>query len=338
MNLRSRLTLIGVGLTAIFHSSVLFGQGLRFDPPAPNDFQVAIAKMPEDDRKAIAKAAGDVFPVFVFIPGIMGSKITKLLSDGRSKVIWGEVTGGIFSRPDADLAYDENDKVKVNVLNEFYVYRKSFDVYGEAIQTIKYLDITGDNIRLFAYDWRQSNVKSAQDFSQWLCANKSAIGDRPVVFMAHSMGGLILKYWLKHTFDVDGCGGEDGKFAKWVHVKKIIFLGTPHYGAPKAITAFADQYYLMVDPDTLAGKLFGDLDANTLSSGINKYGATFPSAYELLSIVNTSTCFNNADWPHPIEVRQPDGSVHSHIDLFSPNTWALFQWPKQLSVPRDKFM
>ena len=208
-------------------------------------------------------------------------------------------------------------KSKRRFFDEFYVYRKSFDVYGRAIETIRYSEISeGDNLRRFAYDWRQSNIKSAQDFSNWLCSIRQTISGRPVVFMAHSMGGLVLKYWLEHFYDSGGCGGDNGNFSKWIKVKKIIFLGTPHYGAPKAITAFADKYYLMVDPDTLAGKLFGDIEASTLSRDINQYGATFPSAYELLPIVNTTTCFNKPEWPQSIEIRQTDGTVHTRIDLF----------------------
>jgi hypothetical protein len=306
--------------------------------PSGSKFRAQIATLPPDQREAVRETAAQVFPVFVFLPGILGSKLVKKLPDGTNKTIWGEYNG-LFVPPDPDLAYAETDQVTADVLDEYYALKRAVDVYGQAIQTIKYMDVSnGDNVRLFAYDWRQSNVKSAERFSEWLCDNRPTIQGRPIVFMAHSMGGLVLKYWLKSGYSSATCAGQ--KFSDWIRIKKVIFLGTPHYGAPKAITAFGDRYYMMVDPDSLAGKLFAGIDANTLSKAINLFGATFPSSYELLPIINTTDCFKDRDWPSPIEILQPDNTRHTDIDLFKPSTWELFKWPRHLSpsISRDKFV
>src|SRR5262249_15317647 len=129
-------------------------------------------------------------------------------------------------------------------------------------------------------------------------------------------------------------------FSKWIKIKKIIFVGTPNYGAPKAITAFAGRYYLMVGPDSLKGRFFGGIDANTLSRSINLFGATFPSAYEMLPVLNTTDFFQDPQWQHPLEIRQLDGSTHTNVDLFNASTWELFRWPKSLSdsINRQQFM
>jgi pimeloyl-ACP methyl ester carboxylesterase len=336
----------GRGLSAIcltiFVASALpsSAQEILFAQPPGSKFRASIAALPPDQQQAVRETVTEVFPVFVFLPGILGSKLVKKLPNGNDKLIWGQYQG-VFTAPDPDLAYADTDQVTPDVLDEYYAFGKGVDVYGQAINTIKYLDLSsGDNVRLFAYDWRQSNVKSARRFSEWLGEKRSTIEGRPVVFMAHSMGGLVLKYWLKNGYRSEGCTSENRKFTEWIKIKKIIFLGTPHYGAPKAIAAFGDQYYLMVDPDTLVGKLFAGVDARTLSRSINLFGATFPSSYELLPIINTSDCFKDSDWPYPIEIRQPDNTSHTNIDLFNPSTWELFKWPKQLSptIPRDKFV
>ena len=267
----------------------------------------AMASLPSNDRQSVAAAVGEVFPVFVFIPGIMGSKLTKTLADGTQKLIWGEMQGA-FAKPDADLAYSENDRVEPEVLNEYYAVGRGFDIYGKAIHSIRSMDLSvGDNVRLFSYDWRQPNAKSSADLSKWFCKSnqRTALSGRPVVFIAHSMGGLVLKRWLKHAYEANGCEGSADKFAAWIKVKKIVFLGTPHFGAPKAIAAFADKYYLLVDPDTVVGRVFGGLDATFLSAAVNHFGATFPSAYELLPIVNTTSASTNLTGPTPLKFRKP---------------------------------
>lgn len=149
-----------------------------------------------------------------------------------------------------------------------------------------------------------------------------------------------MKSWLKNIYESQGCSADE-KFSDWVKIKKIFFLGTPHYGAPKAVMAFADQYSLLIDAaDTTMNRLLGGLDAATVSKSINAYGATFPSAYELLPVVNTNSCFKEPGWPSPILVKQSNGTTHSDIDLFNEGMWNVLKWPKNLGagLDRSKFM
>jgi hypothetical protein len=315
-------------------------QAIKFQLPAGSEIRAAIDRLPSGQQTAVRQAAAEVFPLFVFIPGIMGSRLTKTLPSGAEKVIWGKF-GGVFAKPDSELAYSEGDKIRADVMDEYFAFNTSFDVYGKAIDALRYMDLSaGDNVRPFAYDWRQSNAKSARDFAAWLCKNKDEFQKRPLVLLAHSMGGLVLKSWLKNIYNSEGCTAGE-KFADWVKVKKIFFLGTPHYGAPKAVTAFADVYSILVDrDDSTMSSILGSIDAVTMSKSINAYGATFPSAYELLPIVNTNKCFKETGWPATVSVKQTNGDVHNDIDLFDKTTWGLFKWPKVLSeeIDRQKFL
>lgn len=331
-----------MSLAAAFAScSPATAQSIKFQLPPGQEISAAIDKLTPRERTAIRKTAAEVFPLFVFIPGIMGSRLTRTLADGSEKLIWGRTkVGSIFSAPDADLAYSEDDKIKAEVMDEYFVPGTSFDIYGSAVRTLQYLDLSsGNNVRLFAYDWRQPNKKSGRDFAAWLCKAQEEFRSRPVVVLAHSMGGLVLRSWLKHIYESEGCDAGS-KFSDWLRIKKIFFLGTPHYGAPKAVMAFADQYSLLVDTDSTMSRLLGGIDAATFSKSINAFGATFPSAYELLPAVNGSACFQEPSWPFPVQVRPQNGSVHSHIDLFDPDIWTLMKWPRNLgpSMDRAKFM
>lgn len=71
--------------------------------------------------------------------------------------------------------------------------------------------------------------KRAGNFADTL-ANEG-LGDRPIVFIAHSMGGLILKHLI---VDSQILPGQDRKrIVGWI--RGIVFCGTPHRGS-----AFAD--------------------------------------------------------------------------------------------------
>lgn len=311
---------------------------LRLPPGA--QVQAAIDLLPADQKAAMNEAAAEVFPLFVFVPGIMGSRLTKTLPGGKSVVIWGRADG-VFSSPNTYLQYDTSDQVKAEPLDDYYVLNRAFDVYGRAMDKLSYLDLSaGNSVRKFAYDWRQPNAKSARDFAVWLCENQTEFRKRPLVVIAHSMGGLVVKSWLKDIYESSGCAAGD-KFSNWAKIKRIIFLGTPHYGAPKSIVAFADQYSLFVDrDDTTLSAILGGIDAVSFSKSINAFGATFPSAYELLPIVNTNSCFKDLSWPSTVFVRSTNGSTSSQIDLFELTTWKLFKWPKMLdaSIDRSKFL
>ncbi len=141
------------------------------------------------------------------------------------------------------LRYPSAEPVLAEVLDEVYVpVISNQDVYGTGLKEIAAITGSPDSLFKFPYDWRQSNVKSAADFSQWLCrpAIAQKIKDRPVIFIAHSMGGLILKYWLMHHYKKSGCDAND-RFVNHMPIFKIAFVGTPNFGSPKAILAFSQK-------------------------------------------------------------------------------------------------
>jgi hypothetical protein len=71
--------------------------------------------------------------------------------------------------------------------------------------------------------------------------------------------------------------------------------------------------------------------ASSRTSGLNRYGIYFPSAYELLPIVNTNTtCFQNPGWKRTVELRLSTGG-DGHFDLFDAAAWKEFGWPTQLA-------
>ena len=70
------------------------------------------------------------------------------------------------------------------------------------------------------------------------------LGKRPVVFVCHSMGGLIVKQMLRKAEDE----GIDAWRAIVAQTKAIVFLGTPHRGAKLSDTLFRLGKYLGISP------------------------------------------------------------------------------------------
>lgn len=257
----------------------------------------------------------------VFIPGILGSKLTV---DGK------EVWGGVFNF-EPELVYDPAkpasaevfDKVEVNAI----IKKFGFNVYGNAIQDLRdqFTDASTE-VFVFPYDWRQSNTLTASRLNDLLCviaAQNSKNGGRTsFIVAAHSMGGIVLKYWLGNYWDKGGdC--KDFKLRDKADVERLFFLGTPHVGATKFVESMIDDYKLGE-----GNEWFGRL----LASGLNKYGASFESVYELLPIFQSERCRlatdNGAALPQYVFMKVD--AKPRPIDIFDKRRWRDLGIPKQL--------
>lgn len=188
----------------------------------------------------------------IFIPGILGSTLSR---DGE--VIWGEFGREVSMRFDADHLADATPLANAS----FAGIEQA--VYGDFFASLSSRMDVEPNFALFSYDWRASNVVSAAKLNEELC-RQDDIGE-PVVLAAHSMGGLVLKHWLRLYFG-KSCGDKPA-----VNVAQIAFIATPHFGAPKSVQSVFFGEKLFDDPlinDWLVGPL-------------NRDGVTFDSLYEL---------------------------------------------------------
>ncbi len=94
--------------------------------------------------------------------------------------------------------------------------------YDDLIATLDANDYTlGVDLFTFPYDWRKSNVDTAVLLKQKIDEVKALCVCDKVDLVAHSMGGLAARQYIQSaTYEHD--------------VDQLIFLGTPHLGAPKA--------------------------------------------------------------------------------------------------------
>lgn len=173
--------------------------------------------------------------IAVFLPGIMGSELW--LEDEQ---IWpGTLAELVFRYPYVSAAEkiqprgDEllRDDLRVgDVIRRFSVsvqYQSMIELLGRC--GFRETDRT---LYLCPYDWRRSNVGSADRLAEMLDEVVGGSNDqetKSIVLFGHSMGGLVARYYL-----------ESGKFNSrpaFKYISMLVCLATPHLGSPLALTA-----------------------------------------------------------------------------------------------------
>ncbi|MFD6397653.1 esterase/lipase family protein [Nocardia sp. NPDC060249] len=206
----------------------------------------------------------------VFIPGVLGSVLKK-----DSTEVWGY--HALLGRPGS---------VRTRLLNNLTLPIDAFDSEatssGSQIAADRILptpallpgfwrtagyrtilsaleSVAPGRVFTFPYDWRQSNRITARLLRKWLYgeifqSNGIGSGNR-IVFVAHSMGGLVARYFAECL--------DDARVTT-----RIITIGTPYLGAAKALASIMD----------------GTVKIGPVSLGLRELLLSFPSVAELLPV------------------------------------------------------
>jgi hypothetical protein len=209
----------------------------------------------------------------VLLPGITGSVLQK---DGQDvwaisgQAAWGWLRSLGASLQDIVLEGDDpGGIVATRVMPDAHVVPGLVKVDGYSA-TAKMVTDTFDivpgsiwearpsNFIEFPYDWRLDNRINAQRLADLVSdrlprwRKHSGNTDAGVIFLAHSMGGLVVRYFLEV---LEG----------WRDCRALITFGTPYRGSLNALSFLANGYK----------KLFMDL---------SEVMRSFPSMYQLLPI------------------------------------------------------
>src|SRR5437764_5931485 len=165
----------------------------------------------------------------IFLPGIMGSELRL------GKVI---VWPGSFSS--LALHYGKmsqlmrDDLVATDVIRSFS-FSEQYQALFHDLKTCGFDESSSPpTLYVVPYDWRKSNALAANVLADSLDKAVEEHGNELTLrIIAHSMGGLVARYYLE--------SGEFSKRQGFQTVRELITLGTPHRGAPLALTAAVGQ-------------------------------------------------------------------------------------------------
>ena len=224
--------------------------------------------------------------VVVVLPGIMGSTLGVRGKDGSpagDNLFWAPSGGAVWNlltrrNSILDHALPEGigdahpgDGVEpvglmpdVHAIPGIWTPLKGYDVLVNHLRSLGYHEATGDrpaNLILAPYDWRLSNRYNGQRLAtiiepaldRWR-AQGGQYADARVVFVCHSMGGLVARWYIER------CGGHEV-------TRKLITLGTPWRGATNAIEQLVNGVRKGVGP---------------LSINLTDFARSLPSLHQLM--------------------------------------------------------
>ena len=248
----------------------------------------------------------------IIIPGLLGSRLANRKTGVEA---WPGTTKQLMTSSYLELAL-RIDPVTLEPLDDGLVASRVFesavgqDFYGRMIDTLlengRYkrsfpgVPAVPGEARLYtlAYDWRQDNVRSARALDALIEQIRRDYDDPGlrVDVIAHSMGGLILRYYERYgTADVLDGNAFHITGAGLPKLRRIVMLGVPNQGSVTALHSFLTGYRVWL--------------SRLPTTGI----ATMPSMYQLL--------------PHPQVswIATTRGKPLS-FDPFDINVWKNFEW------------
>ena len=252
-------------------------------------------------------------PPVIVIPGLFGS---RLIDRDTGEEIWpGKASKLIFGQyRDLEMAiYAETLTPKPSQLIPGGITETAVgqDFYGRLLNTLqKYggyqpselnhvlKDPTERRLYIFDYDWRQDNVVTAGLFADFIQQIRMdyANPNLKVDIIAHSMGGLMARYYLRYgRQDVLNDNKLKVTWAGASTINKMILLGTPNLGSLSSIEGF------------IRGQKVG------LGRIPRDVVATMPATYQMFPHRIVKWLYDNNG--QPID-----------RDQFDVNTWRTLQW------------
>ncbi len=261
-------------------------------------------------------------PPLIVIPGIMGS---KLRDRQTGEVVWPGSLWNLVTNQFGDLALDIDPytlQPRPNRLEAFDITDTAAgrDFYNRLIETLeqygefrrtkpgtKVTDAYERHLYVLPYDWRRDNVETARALDAMIEQVRLDYGrpDLKVDIVAHSMGGLVSRYYLRFgTDDVLDRDDIQVTMKGAAKINRLILLGTPSLGSTNTIRGLVEGEAIVrtVQPETLA---------------------TMASAYELLPHGMRKPLIGIDG--RPLRLRPADPSSPD-VDLFDPASWRALEW------------
>lgn len=169
----------------------------------------------------------------IVVPGYYG---TRLVREADRSLVFISLTQALFGRqsltlPVPDLGFEGTiDLQPDGILDEVRVVPLvySIDVYGSLLDRLRDSNHPGGEVIPYTYDWRKDLMDAVRSFDALIRRLRDK-GTTDISVFAHSMGGLIVSYYLRYgTQDID-TAVETWKGAE--ELKRVVLAGVPFLGA-----------------------------------------------------------------------------------------------------------
>lgn len=178
----------------------------------------------------------------IVVPGYYG---TRLVREADRSLVFISLTQALFGRqsltlPVPDLGFEGTIDLKPDgILDEVRVVPLlySIDVYGSLLDRLRPSNINGQEVIPFTYDWRGDLMDTVRSFDALIRSLRDK-GTKDISVVAHSMGGLIVSYYLRY-----GAQDIDTAVETWKgteEFKRVVLVGVPFLGA---MNAFRNMNY-----------------------------------------------------------------------------------------------
>lgn len=266
---------------------------------------------PDLERLYVGSSATTDQPPVILIPGIMGSRLVD--ADGIERWPGAGWRAFLANRDSLALSVDAvtltpiEDGLEPRGLTDRIAGR---DYYASILEVLKHAGRyeRGEPGRPaapgrryyyeFAYDWRHDNLRAVAKLDELIEQIRidHANPELQVDIIAHSMGGLIARYYLRYgTADVLDDNDFPLNYRGAGRVRRLALLGTPNLGSVSSLHAF------------IVGERVG------LRRIRPEVMASFPSVYQL--------------FPHPLnEWILSHHGIPLERDVFDMHIWRRFEW------------
>ncbi len=203
----------------------------------------------------------------VIVPGTLGS---RLEDERNGRVVWGKLfqlraltVHETLIQPDfdgkdglelpiasPDFRANRDHLIATGILDRFAIIPHVAEVQAYQ-RLLEALEVCGyrpgevascglaANASVFPYDWRRDLVENAQRLAEAVRGIRQRAGgaETRVDLIAHSMGGLIVEYYLLYGDEdvLDQAPLPPPSFAGAANVRHVILLGVPHLGSVEAL-------------------------------------------------------------------------------------------------------